>query len=30
MFVEPGKKFTESFAEIKNQNSVIFVIYKCS
>ena len=30
MFVEPGKKFIELFAEIKSQNSVVFVIYKCS
>ena len=30
MFAETGKKFIESFSEIKNQNSVAFVIQKCS
>ena len=30
MFVETGKKLMESFAEIKNKKSVVFVIYKCS
>ena len=28
MFVETGTKFTESFAEIKNTKSVVFVLYK--
>ena len=26
MFVETGKKFIESFAEIKNKKSIVFVI----
>ena len=30
MFVEIGKMFIESFAEIKNKKSVISSIYKCS
>ena len=30
MFVETGKKFIESFSEIKNQTSVVFVIQDCS
>ena len=30
MFVETGKQFIESFAEIKNKKSVVFVIYKYS
>ena len=29
MFVETGKKFTESFSETKNQNSVVFAIQNC-
>ena len=28
--VETNKKFIESISEIKNQNSVLFVIQKCS
>ena len=30
MFVETGKKFIESFSELKNQESVVFVTQKCS
>ena len=29
MFVETGKKFIESFSEIKNKKSAVFVIQKC-
>ena len=28
LFVETGKKFIESFSETKNQNCVVFVIYR--